>query len=323
MALKCSELFRSGEGTIGRDSEDEYSAFVSGDPVADNAEDIGVVLRFALTKFSLVSEMGNIFSDFDRKRVGSGTWIITAKYKSPFFERQTNDASFSFTAGGGTQHITHSIRTKNVFVPDSPPAHFPAAPNFHGAIGVSGTGMDNTIAGCDIFVSSFSFKTTHYVDPLNLTPEYLANLKSAVGQVNDQRVLLLIDGIEHTSQSGELLLISVDGCKRYGFGDWELGFSWNHSDNQSGLTLGDGAYLTSGIDKDGQDYMWVYYGPPQVDATTSLMFKPAIGVYIEQVYPRTDLNSIIPLQFFGTSDPVWLREGSPYVPTAGLIGAST
>src|SRR6185312_3307332 len=164
MALSITEAWESGTGSIGKDSRDEYKAIVTG-TAADNADDPLTVTLFALQNFSVISAQGNILVNLDRNRIAPFTWEIIGHYESPTRTRQTNDANFSFTTGGGTQHITCALEHVADYDSDGDDG-----PNHGGSIGVTA----DSIEGVDIHVPTFDFKLTYNVPSTQMSTNYVA-----------------------------------------------------------------------------------------------------------------------------------------------------
>ncbi len=295
MALTIQEAWKSGEGSLGRSSHDVYKAIVSGDPVADNADDPVTVMLFAMPHFAGASALGNIINNFERERIAPGKWLITANYLSPTLDRQTNDSAFSFSTGGGTQHITHSRKTVSSYS-----ASNDKPPNYNGAIGVTDTGID----GVDIQIAAAKYKTTFYLP--SLSQDYAEQLHQLTYNVNKDTVKMNIDGVIFEFSSGELLFEGADGAKRNGFGDWEMTLNWAASPNVIDLEIGP----ITGIIKNGWDYVWVKYQPTADDDTNSLIPQPAF-VYVEQVYAYSPLAGLIPASSFTVP---WLAPGAGIAP---------
>jgi len=292
MALSITERWESGEGSVGSNSGDIYSAIVKGSK-DDNADDAYTVTVYAATHFSPVSPQGNIINNLARKRIAPYTWEFTATYSSPTWERQTNDAQFSFTTGGGTQHITTSRETIGKFVVTG------GTPiDFQNGIGVSGTGE---VEGVDIHVSSFDFKTTFYAPQNLLTTNYVGSMKNLTDCANSDTVNLNIDGIQITFQPGELLYLGAEGQKRKGFSDWELTLNWSGQKNVSNATIGP----ITGITKRGWDYLWVYY---EVAKQDNHLPPLPIQVNVERVYDYQALSPLLlPTQFGLTNSQPWTQ----------------
>jgi hypothetical protein len=288
MGLNLSECWKSREGVVGKDAADFYQAIVWGDinPSTDNADDPAVVTLFFLKHCATISELGNALNNVPREWIAPGFWRFTVNFKSATGDRATNDASFSFTTGGGTQHVTNSRQTIQGYGDPTNKdgnGNLIPPPNFHGGINVTDSGVE----GIDIHVPSFDFKTCYYIAPANMTQQYMNSLKSLTGKVNSDTVTLNVDGIIYTFQPGELLFLGADGSKRKGFTDWELTLNWSESDNAQNLTVGP----ITGISKKGWEYLWVKYKPAIDSGSNSLIQQPE-AVYVEQVY---DYQALMPL----------------------------
>lgn len=306
MALQITEKWESGSGELGRDGSDTLIAIVYSDGAndsakdADNADDPVTVVKYATPHFGFMSAFGNVLTNLTWDRIAPYTWKFTGTYRSPTWDRQTNDACFSFSMGGGSQHINYSLGTVSSYgnpnLKDASNKVLPA-PNFQGAIGV--TDMD--VEGVEITVPTFDFKTTFYVDPAVMTSAYVAQLKALRGKVNSDTVKINVDGVSLTCQPGELLFLGADGSKRKGYGDWELTLNWSHQENVTNATIGP----ITGITKNGWDYLWVRY-QPNPDASALSMVRIPQAIYVERVYTYLPLTPIL-LPTGMTQRPPWLN----------------
>ena len=242
----------------------------------------------------MVSPQGNVLSSFSRERIGIGAWLIKAEYKSPTEDRQTNDAAFSFTTGGGTQKITHSRSTVSMtggITTDSSGNQSQFIPtNYHGSIGNTGT----LIEGVEIDLATFDFKTTFYVDPKNMTEDYVKLLKNSTATVNSDTVNVSIDGVSIGFQPGELKLRGSEGSKRQGKGDWELTVNWAASANATNLMVGDVTVPA----KNGWDYLWVK-STTDVDPNTNVLTQVIQQANVEVVYQYNPLSGVLQNTAFG------------------------
>jgi hypothetical protein len=319
MAMKYWEAFESGNGSLGRESEDTYAIIIQGeDPLVtgnpdDGSDDAGKVMLFALGKFSAVTPNGNIIERFDREKIGPRLWKITGIYRSRTQTRPTNDNAFSFCTTGGTQHVTHSRRTVGSYAPSDADSGT-QIPDFKGAIGVSG----DSVSGTDIQVPVFNFKVTQYIQPSQLGSAYVAKLYKATGTVNQGSLNLNVDGVLMRFDEGEALFMGAEGSKRVGFGDWELTMEWAASPNLVKETVGP----FENVDKNGWDYLWVYYNTDADPSANQLVQKP-VALYVEQVYAYYP-HSLIAVNFSQTppgSELVWDSNGVLIIPGGGLVGA--
>ena len=194
--------------------------------------------------------------------VGDLLWEGVVRY-GPF--TPTDESTFAFDTGGGTQHITQSKQTV---------AKYPAgtAPDFKGAIGVT----NDSVEGVDITVPVYHFSETHYLPDTTVTPAYRLTIFQLTGRVNA--------GVFKGFNVGEVLFLGASGARR-GYGDWEITFRFAASPNVSNLTIGD----ITGIDKKGWEYLWVRYADSEDAAAKALVKKP-LAVYIERVYDNGDMS---------------------------------
>ncbi len=79
-------------------------------------------------------------------------------------------------------------------------------------------------------------------------------------------------------QPGEVLFMGASGQKR-GDTRWEVTFKFAASPNRTGIVAGS----SSGIAKNGWDYLWVQYGE-DVDNAVKVRIKKPVAVFIEEVY---------------------------------------
>lgn len=203
------------------------------------------------------------------ERINATTWKVRAIYEPPQLTQQDNpESTFAFDTGGGTQHITQSLGTRNRYGPS-------ASAELAGAIGFDGQNVN----GVDITVPVYQFSETHYLLPSYVGQGYKLGLMATTGTVN----LAPFRGF----YAGEVLFLGASGTRK-GFADsdlWEISFKFAAQKNQANLAIGS----ISGIAKFGWDYLWVQYGA-DVDPTAKVLIKKPIAVYIEKVYPDGDFS---------------------------------
>lgn len=206
--------------------------------------------------------------------VGFELWEATARYaqaQGGGFP-QTGESVFSFDTGGGTQHITQSKQTIS-----SHAASGTTAPDFKGAIGVTGDGVE----GVDITVPVYQFSETHYLPASQVTQAYKAALFNLTGKVNS--------GSWKGFSAGEVLFLGASGSRR-GTGvdsDWEITFRFAASPNASGIAVGP----ISGISKKGWEYLWVRYADAE-DAGSQAIVKRPVAAYVERVYDQGNFSAL-------------------------------
>ncbi len=205
------------------------------------------------------------------ERLSEGTFKVVVRYER---ENTTEDGDdpetvYTFDTGGGTQHITQSIDTRDRF-PTS-------APDYKGAIGYDG----ENVAGVDIVVPVYQFSETHYLPRTTVTQPFRAALARKTGMYNNDA----FRGFD----PGEVLFQGASGVRR---GDrredlWEITYRFAVSLNRSAFTVG-GIAVSH---KKGWDYMWVRYAD-DVDDTVKQVVKKPVAVYIEKVYYGTDFGGL-------------------------------
>lgn len=181
----------------------------------------------------------------------------------------TGEAVYQFDTGGGSQHITQSLRTVRRY---ARPGFM--AGNFKGAIGVT----NDSVEGVDITVPVYSFSEVHYKKKAFVDDSYKSTLFALTGTVNNRTF--------RKYNPGEVLFLGAGGTKR-GSDDWELTYRFAASPNMSGMIVGD----IEGISKGGWEYLWVQYAD-QEDENAQTLIKQPISVHIEQVYPYKNFDQL-------------------------------
>jgi len=304
--LQIAEIWKSRHGRIGRGGSQQYAVQVWGDPEADNAEDPGVVISFALQSLGAICEFGYFVDNIEidhTEPVVPGRWIVKANYRAPSDSPQTDTAKFSFRTGGGTKHIQASIQTRAVYTTSG----LTATNTFGGAINREIVNGAPVVRGVDVHSPTYDFQIVCYVPPDGMTSAYLTELKGATCCVNSDTVVVNADGLTQSFAPGELLFLGCDGSKRQGMEDWELALQFSASANLSGQTIAG----IGGVNSNGWDYVWTYFAPTD---TTDADGNPVLGtvatyVSVEQVYPYVPLSAVFP-SVGGASNslPVWLQD---------------
>jgi hypothetical protein len=202
-------------------------------------------------------------------------WSATAHYMRP--ERivdtpETGESEVDFDIQTDITHITQSLNTVGKYAAGGGTAN-----DLKGAIGYTDAG---NVEGCDILTPTVAFSETHYLAAATVTPAYINTLIKVVGKVNN--------ATWRTWEAGEVLCLGISGRRR-GLGDWAVRFNFGVSENQSEISIGDGAI--TGIAKKGWEYLWVryhevidegdYYGGGE--GKKSRVMQP-LAAYVEQVY---------------------------------------
>jgi hypothetical protein len=236
-------------------------------------EDESAAIEFALANVPLLYNSIPLESIEIDERISSNVFKITAQYKAGFDENTLSgneepDPVYSFDTGGGTQHLTQSLKTV---------AKYPStAPDYNGAIGYDG----ENVKGVDVTMPVMNFSETHYLKPSKVTTKYKKNLGELTGKVND--------GSFKGYSEGEVLFMGATGSRR---GDsrsdlWEVTYKFAMSANRRNIKVGE---LTV-TEKKGWDYLWVRYADDVKDKKT--LVKKPIAAYVEKVYERKDLGKL-------------------------------
>lgn len=247
-----------------------------GSPVLADGEDPSAELTFVIRGTSneleahaaLVDAAPLSFDGLVRKAsrlepITGDTWEGSIRYGKR--EKPPGTVTLSFDTGGGNQHITQSLGTFDARGIDGT-----TPPNYRGAIGVTGDGVD----GVSITVPVFQFSETHILPFAVMTEAYRATLFNLTGTVNNAPF--------RGHQAGEVLFMGASGTTREnedGELEWEIAYKFGASPNATGLVVGE----ITGINKRGWDYLWVRYAD-HFDRETHTLGKKAVAVYVEQVY---------------------------------------
>ena len=203
-------------------------------------------------------------------------WLGTVEYVPPGkLDREkdppaTNDRTFNFDTGGGTQHVTQSKENKGRYGQNGD-----TAPDFKGAINVT----DSSIEGCDIVVPVYNWSETHYKPDSQVTLAYRGALFGLTGKVNS--------GAFKGFAAGECLFLGASGSKR-GSADWEITFRFASSPNRTNIT--DIPTITV-ASKKGWEYLWIRYHDVK-DETAKMLVKRPCAAYVERVYDEGDFSGL-------------------------------
>lgn len=206
-----------------------------------------------------------VLQQYTTEHLGGGVWEIVATY-GPLKKPDQNNPTFSFDTTGGNVTITQSDNTTR-YAPVGK-----VAPDFKGAINVEG----DTVKGVSIHIPKYAFTEKHILPASTVTSAYKATLYDLTGKINDAS----FKGFN----AGEVLFLGARGSTR-SEDEWEITYSFAASKNETGLTFGD----ITGVNKDGWQYLWVYYVESEDSAAKQLIKKPA-AVYVEDVYESGDFS---------------------------------
>ena len=208
--------------------------------------------------------------------VDEGLWTGNLEYSHRGGQRtdhatedlaEPDDSEFSFDFSPEQVKVNYS-RNQTKFGAD--------APDMGGAINVDVKGVPQ---GTEIIIPRGVYTETKIFDSATVTQTWVTDRGKMVGKVNS-------NGGFKGFAAGELLLQQFAGRKR-GSGDWAITFAFGISENETNLTV---AGIT-GVNKPGWDYLWVKY-EQEKDAAANRLKPIAIGVYVDEVYPRGDLSTL-------------------------------
>ena len=203
---------------------------------------------------------------------GAGFWLGDVEYgPAKLGDPGTVEWSFEI-GGGGTRHITQSLKTAGKYAASGAP------PNFKGAIGVRRDGNGLAVDGIDIDVTTFAWSETHHLAYIQITPAYINTLYLLRGKVNDDAWRIF--------SKGEVRLVSISGSAR---GEWTVPITFNFeaSHNVTDLKVGD----ITGIAKEGWHYLWTFYEDTEDQSAQELVKNPK-AVYVEQVHEYEDFSKL-------------------------------
>lgn len=194
---------------------------------------------------------------------GPLTYDVTAHY-SKVKPKEPGDSEYSFDVSTVSQHITQSRDTVARYGADGWDVV-----DFDGAIGVN---PDGSISGTDILLPQFEYVETHWID--QISAPYIGTLHSLCGSVNDGQ-------FKHF-RAGEALFLGASAQRTGIDNPWRVTFRFRGEPNLDNARV---PGIVGGIDKDGWDYLWVYYQDAVKDDLKLQVPKQA---NVERVYRRAD-----------------------------------
>ena len=215
-------------------------------------------------------------SSYVAEQVGDKLWTVDLLYEDEASQQkrsqkkppETGSSSYSFDTSGGTVKVTQSLETLRKYPPETAPDH-------GGAIGV---GLDGQPEGVEIPVPAMKFSETHYLPASMVTLAYINTLYRLTGKVNN--------AVFRQFAPGELRFRGASGRRR-GLGDYEVEYSFDASENVTGLSVGD----FTDIEKEGWSYLWTYYGREIDQDAHAVLTKPK-AIYIERVHQYADFSAL-------------------------------
>lgn len=257
MAVEVAEKFESRRISTGTQPSANFHYWVMG--TNDEVEARAALADAAPTSYD---PWGTGLLALPRNRIeiepkGDKLWDGHVQYGAT---PQTNESSFQFDTGGGTQHITQS---KETVASEAKPPRNP--PNAQRGIGATADGVE----GVDVVVPVYHFSETHVLPDSIVTSAYKADLFALTGRVNDAPF--------KGCAAGECLFMGAAGSKR-GNGDWEIAFRFAASPNVASLSV---CPDIPPVAKGGWEYLWVRYEPVKSE---DVLIQNPVAVYVERVY---------------------------------------
>ena len=210
---------------------------------------------------------------------GDGQWDCTVRF-APREDQpsEIGSVTIEWDTSGGTQHITQSLETIGRYPPST-------AENFHGAIGVTRSGVDATVEGVDIIVPVFTFRVKK-VWKVGQLPN-VQSIVSLTGKVNSNpfTVVDTVNGFGFTFAPGECRFDGASFSGQRSDGGAEIVYQFSTMPNRTNIKIGDITIPS----KKGWEYLWVRYMDEEGDST--IITKP-VDVHVEKVY---ELDSFAPL----------------------------
>lgn len=201
--------------------------------------------------------------------VASDHFTVTVPYGP--FDVTPGEFRLSFDTTGGTIHILASRETKQKVKRGGG-----AAPDFKGLIGVHQDQVD----GVDVVIPALRL-TVHFQHPLGVVS--LARIKALArntGKVNSDAWL--------SFKAGEVLFLGATGDEGNA-APTNVAYQFACMENASGLTIGN----IAGINKNGHEYVWIYY-KDGVDAGPPVRpIKTPEFAYVERVYEEVAFKSLL------------------------------
>ena len=186
-------------------------------------------------------------------------------------------AQYEFETRLASQQVKQSLATISSYDDTSqkPVGASPGSIDFGGAINVDN---ELRVNGTNIQVPVSRFRYRYRLNNGSVTEAYRLLIESLVGHVNSTTF--------KGRAPGTVRFEGVSGGKRNNTSE-ELTFEFAFRANVSNLTIGN----ITGINADGWDYIWALPGK-KADTTRGGFSYSPLYVYVERLYPRSDLNQL-------------------------------
>lgn len=215
---------------------------------------------------SIATAWGVLYRQDIRVRDGGyDVFYVSVNYgKQPQGDPGGNSLHLSFSSQGATATRRWSYNTTKY-----PGTAF----DYKGLIGVNGESVD----GCQVIIPSLKLSARFTYPAAVITLAGINAFSRLTSHVNSVPFL--------NYAAGEVLYLGMSGSEGTSQ-PTELQHDFAIEGNVTNLSIGD----VTGIDKAGHDYLWVDWKETTSGGKTGQQPK---GVYVEQVYPRTNLRAAL------------------------------
>ena len=204
-------------------------------------------------------------------------WDATVTYQPNRKSPEIGDMTLTWKTGGGTQHITQSLREVARYAPPGE-----VAPPSYGAIGAR---PDGTVEGVDILVPQFEWSEKYTVNPGMLTWAYAVTCAYLTRCVNNHGFRGFAPG--EVQFRGSAAEVRLTGTVEQPELRADIQYEFAAEPNVVGRQIGD----IEGIAAKGQEYIDVQYEQTDVPGSAKTRPRP-VAVYVQQLYHEA---SFVPL----------------------------
>jgi len=258
------ELYNSREGNEGVENPSATLRYL----IRKEPDDVAA--RTLIESTIPSTYLGLDFNGYTVTPLGAGIWDVTANYG---VLPPDDSTVWDFDSSGNTAHITQSLQTV---------ARYPVAtaPNFYGAIGVSGDGVE----GVDITIPKFDFGARKSLPKSSLTTTYMQYLIEYTGTVNNAAWTISPFAATINFAAGEVLYLGATISTKSAT-QAEVALKFSAIRNQTGLSVGS----ITGIAKKGWEHLWVRYID---DVDSNSLIKRPVAAYVERVYRTSTFTNL-------------------------------
>lgn len=216
----------------------------------------------------------------DTENPAGSAWLGKVTYRASRYSRhETGDDVYSFEIGTTTDHVTYAletVRAYGTFVNADGSTSSASVDDFGGLIGVDL--LNQRVEGLDILVPVYRWSERHYVNDSVVTTTYKKLLYNLTAKINQSTWR----GFE----PGEVMFLGARGSYREDDDDWEITFSFAASPNYDSLTVGQGAYALTGVQKRGWEAVDLQSWPNSAGVVVPR------AAYVQKVYRYGDFSDL-------------------------------